>query len=142
MENVQLQLQTGFIDRLADNNVVTQRVTDGYFNATAMCRASGKLMGDYLRLSATKAFLTELSSDMGIPISGLVQSIRGGDPHLQGTWVHPQVAINLAQWLSPKFSEIRKIKTAPGAANTGGIMKKGAHHEQRRKDPGDADSSH
>lgn len=104
MENVQLQLQTGFIDRLADNEVVTQRVTDGYFNATAMCKASGKLMGDYLRLSATKAFLSELSSDMGIPISELVQSVKGGPPQLQGTWVHPQVAINLAQWLSPKFA--------------------------------------
>lgn len=104
MENVQLQLQTGFIDRLADNDVITQRVTDGYFNATAMCKASGKLMGDYLRLSATKAFLDELSSDTGIPISGLVQSIKGGVAHLQGTWVHPQVAINLAQWLSPKFA--------------------------------------
>ena len=23
---------------------------------------------------------------------------------MQGTWVHPQVAINLAQWLSPKFA--------------------------------------
>ena len=30
--------------------------------------------------------------------------IRGGNPQLQGTWVHPYVAINLGQWLSPKFS--------------------------------------
>lgn len=66
MENVQLQLQTGFIDRLADNDVVTQRVSDGYFNATAMCRASGKLIGHYLSNSATKAFLAELSSDIGV----------------------------------------------------------------------------
>jgi len=28
----------------------------------------------------------------------------GGNPRLQGTWVHPQVAINLAQYLSPKFA--------------------------------------
>ena len=104
LNDVQLQLQTGFIDRLAENDVVTQRVSDGYFNATAMCRASGKLMGDYLRLSVTKAFLNELSFDMGIPISTLVQSVKGGQRHLQGTWVHPQVAINLAQWLSPKFA--------------------------------------
>lgn len=104
LEDVQLQLQTGFIDRLADNEVVTQRVTDGYFNATAMCRATGKKIHDYGRLSATTAFLNELSSETGIPASGLVQSIKGGDPHLQGTWVHPQVAINLAQWLSPKFA--------------------------------------
>jgi hypothetical protein len=25
-------------------------------------------------------------------------------PEIQGTWVHPQVAIHLAQWLSPKFA--------------------------------------
>jgi hypothetical protein len=41
---------------------------------------------------------------MGIPITELVQSIRGGTPELQGTWVHPQVAIALAQWLSPEFA--------------------------------------
>jgi hypothetical protein len=41
---------------------------------------------------------------MGIPITEIVQSVRGGDPALQGTWVHPQVAINLAQWLSPEFA--------------------------------------
>lgn len=104
MGNVQLQLQAGFIDRLADNDVVSQRITDGYFNATAMCRASGKLVGHYLSNSTTKAFLNELSSDIGIPISGLVQVVKGGPPQLQGTWVHPQVAINLAQWLSPKFA--------------------------------------
>ena len=104
MDNVQLQLQTVFIDRLADNDVVSQRVTDGYFNATAMCRASGKQMGHYLSNSTTKAFLSELSSDIGIPISELVQSVKGGPPQFQGTWVHPQVAINLAQWLSPKFA--------------------------------------
>lgn len=71
MENTQLQLQTGFIDRLAENDVVTQRVSDGYFNATAMCRASGKQIGHYLSNATTKAFLAELSSDIGIPISVL-----------------------------------------------------------------------
>lgn len=85
MENVQLQLQTGFIDRLADNDVVSQRITDGYFNATAMCKAAGKKMNDYGRLGSTKAFLNELSSVTGIPATVLVQTIQGGPPHLQGT---------------------------------------------------------
>jgi hypothetical protein len=48
--------------------------------------------------------LKELSSVAGIPATDLIQIIKGGIPHLQGTWVHPQVAINLAQWLSPKFA--------------------------------------
>lgn len=41
---------------------------------------------------------------MGIPISELIQTVKGGDPQQQGTWVHPDVAIHLGQWLSPKFA--------------------------------------
>jgi len=41
---------------------------------------------------------------MGIPISELIQSFKGGRAENQGTWVHPDIAINLAQWLSPKFA--------------------------------------
>jgi hypothetical protein len=48
--------------------------------------------------------LQELSSVMGIPITGLVMTFQGGTPELQGTWVHPDVAINLGQWCSPKFA--------------------------------------
>jgi hypothetical protein len=35
---------------------------------------------------------------------GLVQIKKGGVKNEQGTWVHPQVAIHLAQWLSPTFA--------------------------------------
>lgn len=106
MENVQLQLQlqSGIVDRLADNDIISQRITDGYINATAMCRSAGKKINDYGRLSTTQAFLNELSTETGIPATELVQSVRGGESHLQGTWVHPQVAIHLAQWLSPRFA--------------------------------------
>jgi KilA-N domain len=83
---------------------IDQRANDGYINATAMCRAAGKEFKHYNENKATKEFLRELSSEVGIPTTGLVQSITGGNPRLQGTWVHPQVAINLAQWASPKFA--------------------------------------
>ncbi|EHS4941908.1 KilA-N domain-containing protein [Vibrio parahaemolyticus] len=39
-----------------------------------------------------------------MPKEQLIHVIRGGDPKLQGTWVHPYLAINLAQWLSAKFA--------------------------------------
>src|SRR5689334_12214916 len=84
--------------------VVQQRRNDGYINATAMCEAVGKLFGHYRANKTTDAFLAALASDIGIPISELVQSVKGGDPVLQGTWVHPKVAIHLAQWLSPEFA--------------------------------------
>lgn len=40
---------------------IGQRRDDGYINLTSMAQASGKLIADYLRLEATKAFLDELS---------------------------------------------------------------------------------
>ena len=74
-----------------------------------MCKAAGKRWSHYLQLSTTRPFLDELSSTLKIPVdgvavNGLIQTITGGVPYLQGTWVHPQVAVHLAQWLSPKFA--------------------------------------
>lgn len=99
-----VQYALDLIPHRVDGAIIDQRAIDGYVNATAMCRAVGKLFADYARISGTKAFLVELESVMGIPITDLVQSVRGGGPTVQGTWVHPKVAIHLAQWLSPRFA--------------------------------------
>jgi len=99
-----MQYELKLIPHKVGQGVIHQRLSDGYVNATAMCKASGKLFGDYSRLKTTNEFINELSSDMGIPISELIQIVKGGEPHNQGTWVHPDIAINLAQWLSPKFA--------------------------------------
>jgi len=97
------QLSLNLIQHKVQNSIVEQRASDGYINATAMCKAAGKLFGHYRENATTKEFLDALATDIGIPISGLVQSVKGGsDP--QGTWVHPQLAIHLAQWLSPQFA--------------------------------------
>lgn len=101
---IEKTLPIPFIEREVEHKLIHQRLTDGYINATALCKACGKLLADYTRLKSTEEFLNELSSDVGIPISTLVQVVKGGIPELQGTWVHPQVAINLAQWASPKFA--------------------------------------
>lgn len=98
------QYSLSLIAHQVQNSVVEQRAADGYINATAMCKATGKLMADYTRLKSTKEFLDALAVDMGIPISQLIQTLRNGHTGDQGTWVHPQVAINLAQWLSPQFA--------------------------------------
>lgn len=87
-----------------EGEIVRQRSRDGYVNATAMCKAAEKQFKHYNENERTKAFVTELSGEVGIPTSVLIQSVSGGNPALQGTWVHPQVAIHLAQWLSPTFA--------------------------------------
>lgn len=98
------QLSLTLIPHKVAESTVDQRAKDGYVNATAMCRVAGKLVGHYIENKNTKEFVAALEADIGIPISELVQVVKGGEPHLQGTWVHPQVAINLATWLSPRFA--------------------------------------
>jgi hypothetical protein len=102
MTTIQFELQ--LIPHETEGGVINQRVSDGYVNATAMCKSAGKLFADYARLKNTQEFLDELSRSMGIPIDGLVFTISTGLNEYRGTWVHPDVAINLGQWLSPKFA--------------------------------------
>lgn len=103
MRKIQHQRSLQLITHQTNSGIVQQRATDGYINATALCKAAGKRIGHYLENKTTKDFLTELSTDVGIPTSQLIQIVRSGTEP-QGTWVHPQVAINLAQWLSAKFA--------------------------------------
>ncbi len=72
-------------------------------SATEMARPFGKLAGDWLRLKSTDEFISTLSADMQIPISALVVVNKGGNGE-QGTWLHENVAMEFARWLSPKFA--------------------------------------
>lgn len=87
-----------------DEMSLIQREEDGYVNATALCKSAGKEWKHYISNASTKEFLVELSAVVGIPTTGLIHSRQGGTPQEQGTYVHPKVAIHLAQWLSPKFA--------------------------------------
>jgi len=99
-----MQYELALIPHKVENFLINQRAVDGYINATAMCQAVGKKLGHYLENKTTQDYLAELSRDIGIPISGLVIIIKGGIVDVQGTWVHPEVAIHLGQWCSPKFA--------------------------------------
>ncbi len=97
----------------ANDQAIAQRTSDGYISATAMCKAAKKKWADYFRLESTQEYLQALSQDLGlivivnnptphIPTSALVETFRGGNSQ-QGTWIHYEVAVDLAKWLSPQF---------------------------------------
>jgi len=100
-------MTTQLINRDFHGVIIRQRSSDGYLDATAMCKANGKLFADYKRLKSTKEFLRQLpdfiinNSVMGIPITEqnqqLIQIVQGGTSEEQGTWIHPYISINLAQ---------------------------------------------
>ena len=104
MTQIQSELEFPVIEHTMGSDLINQRARDGYINATAMCKVAGRPWNRYWDTRTTKDFVQALSTDTGIPVSELIQSIRGGNPEFQGTWVHPQIAIHLAQWLSPQFT--------------------------------------
>ena len=48
--------------------------------------------------------MEELKAIPGIPGIAFVHTMRGGHPKEQGTWVHRDLAIHIAMWVSPKFA--------------------------------------
>lgn len=73
-------------------------------NATQMAKKFGKTVAFWLKNQQTKDFLQELSELRKINSADLVQVRRGGEPQAQGTWMHEDVAMEFARWLSPKFA--------------------------------------
>jgi hypothetical protein len=94
----------GFVIRNFCGTEIRQRGSDRYFDATAMCKVGGKLIGHWRSLKETRDYLSALHSVIGITITELVVSVNGGDPNNQGTWIHPRAAMRLAQWISPEFA--------------------------------------
>lgn len=93
------------LERADIHTLLQPREADGYLNATLMCKAYDKHLPHWLSNQSTQAIIEALSLEVGIPTSNLVEKIRGrGDRIQQGTWVHPKLAIQLAQWLDPQFA--------------------------------------
>lgn len=83
---------------------VVSRLEDGYINATQLCKAGGKEYSNWYKNSKTDEFLEELSTVLQIRRTELLKLNQGGNE--QSTWVHPRVAIHIAQWVSPKFAVV------------------------------------
>ncbi len=104
MRRIEAPQQLAILHHSYGGEIIRQRSSDGYVDAAAMCKAASKEWADYVRLSDTQAFLAALSSDTGFPMPALVQSGPGGTASGQVTWVHPRIAIHVAQWLSPQIA--------------------------------------
>ena len=89
------------VSRSWNGTPISRRTVDGYVNATAMCKANKKRWSDYRESDRCQLYLDALSQTTEIPVFDLIQSRQG---HGGGTWVHPQVAVDLARWISAPFA--------------------------------------
>ena len=89
------------VSRSWNGTPISRRTVDGYVNATAMCKANKKRWSDYRESDRCQLYLDALSQTTEIPVFDLIQSRQG---HGGGTWVHPQVSVDLARWISAPFA--------------------------------------
>lgn len=72
-------------------------------NATEMAKSFGKRPAKWLELPSTKEFLAALT-DVRKSDFALIQTDKGGVSGGGGTWMHEDVALEFARWLSPAFA--------------------------------------
>lgn len=105
---------------------VEQRLTDGFINGTSMALAHQKKINDWFRNIDTLELFQALADDLNLQSNygnsrnldvarlsaskyaeifpGLVFAKAGSPEAGGGTWLHPDLAIQLAQWCSKPFA--------------------------------------
>jgi hypothetical protein len=114
-----------------NNEISIDFTSDAWFNATEVAAKFGKRPADWMRLASTQEYIdcltdvlgedsvkgiplteqnqqvTDTQSVTGIPVTEQnqwVTVVQGGESTVQGTWVHPKLAVAFARWLNPRFA--------------------------------------
>ncbi len=88
-----------------NNILIESRSIDNFINATQLCKAGGKVFAKWYRLDSTKELIDEMLKTFNVQkwtLRNLIDKRIGG--RHSGTWIHPDLAIQLAQWISAKFA--------------------------------------
>lgn len=115
-----------FTPRKVNGVTIQQRNIDGFINATAMCKAYGKRVNNWFRTDAVLQIFIALSKNLNINLNYsylsnlnaanlsakkyvelfpyLVTSKQGSIENGGGTFIHPELAVQLAQWCDPVFA--------------------------------------
>ncbi len=109
-----------------EGNPITFEFTNNekFVNATEMAKTFDKKLNVFFRQKQTAEFINVLFNSLNInrddnsrlekirslntenlakAYPELIKVVRGGDPKMQGTWVHERLSLKLAAWLSPHF---------------------------------------
>ena len=95
------------IQHTFNDYLVDQRIDDGYINLNQMANATGKRVQDWLDNQGTKDLIEQFDLEQDLnhadqrDLKKAIDSRRGRGG---GTWAHPDIAIQFAQWCSPAFA--------------------------------------
>ena len=105
-----------------EGNAITFKSENGVMvNATEMAKPFGKSANHWLRNQSTQEFLDTYATLRNRNVNELVQIVNGGNT-TNGTWLHEDVALEFARWLSPAFAiwcndRIKELLTQGVAVN-------------------------
>lgn len=75
-----------------------------FFNATVAANVFGKSPKDWLKTESTKEYIEAVRTILLTEQNQLVRIVQGGNPKLQGTWLHHKLAVPYARWLNARFA--------------------------------------
>lgn len=86
-----------------ESKITFQKINGVWFaNATEIAKAFNTRPGDWLRTDAATRYINALAEVHKCTLADLVIIRKGGDD-IQGTWLHEDLTLVFAQWLSPEF---------------------------------------
>jgi hypothetical protein len=82
-----------------------RRESDNFINATSWCKQFGKAWSDISKQPDFKRFIGACCQKLALTKNQVIQKGSGRGAQ---TYVHPLIAIKLAEWLSPEFEVFAK----------------------------------
>lgn len=93
---------------------INQRSEDGYINLNEMAQATGKRIDHWLNNKSTQDLIAEFNLEVSYNSADRTRNSSNDQPALLtsdtkvslggGTWAHPDIAIQFAQWCSATFA--------------------------------------
>jgi hypothetical protein len=99
-----------------NNIIINSRTEDNYINAIQLCKAGNTIFDSWYSLDTTKELIKELEKEIKsesdnedliiidiTDITDLIDITENSSSNTQDIWIHPDLAIQLAFWISPIF---------------------------------------
>lgn len=77
---------------------------NGYINATKICDNKNETFNNWIKERESLDYIDFLSAKINIPRDDMITDVDDNNNDVVGTYVHPELIVNIASWCSPSFA--------------------------------------